>query len=271
VKKQLFVLIAVGFLIAAGRAQAADSSARVTEAVNEVDHGLSQSTDTHPAPVGTVLLDGEYLKTGIKSRAELKLANATITRLGANTIFNYTVGDNQIDLQTGTILFSKPKDSKPMMIKTAAVTAAIVGTTGFVQKNGKSLLFGLIEGKAIVTIDGVNYTVNSGEILKFTPGFPPQIFAFNVPLLLATSPLITKFPPDLPNEKDIDHEVADYNDLVGRGFIQSPKTPFFLLTDKGYVPSVPIVGIDSAGQALDRFNTPPVKPQQDIPQNPNYP
>ena len=270
-KNRLFIQLAVGLLVAASRSFAADSAATVTEAVNQVDHGLTQSTETHPAPVGTILRDGEYLKTGVKSRAELKLANDTITRLGANTIFNYLVGENQIDLQTGTLLFSKPKDTKPMMLKTAAVTAAIVGTTGFVQKIGNSFLFGLIEGKAVLTIGGVEYTVNAGEILKFTPGSPPQIFAFNVPLLLSTSPLITKFPPNLPNEKYIDHEVAVYNDLVGRGFIQPPKDPFYLLKDTGYVPTVPFPGIDSAGQALDKFNTPAPKPQPSQPYNPYYP
>ena len=63
-----------------------------------------------PAKVGTTLQDGEYLKTGAKSRAELDLANQSVTRVGANTIFNYTAGNNEVDLQAGTILFSKPKD-----------------------------------------------------------------------------------------------------------------------------------------------------------------
>ncbi len=112
---------------------AADTSATVTEAVNEVSHGSAQASATSPAKSGTRIQDGEYLKTGVKSRAELSLANQSITRLGANTIFNYSVANNEIDLQSGTILFSKPKDGKEMIIKTAAVTAAIVGTTGFAQ------------------------------------------------------------------------------------------------------------------------------------------
>jgi len=268
VKTKLFLSIAAGVLLLAGRSFAAGSAATVTEAVNQVDHGLTQSTETHPAPKGTVLADGEYLKTGVKSRAELELANKTITRLGANTIFNYSAADNQVDLQTGTLLFSKPKDEKPMTIKTAAVTAAIVGTTGFIQKQGKSIVFGLIEGSATATIDGVDFTIHAGQLLKFTPGSPPQILSFDVPLLLATSPLITKFPHNLPNEKYINREIAEYNDLVGRGFIQPPKDPFYLLNFAGYPPTFPLPGFDSAGQALDKFNHPPSDDTQQPPQPP---
>jgi len=260
VKQSIFVQIAASFLIGTVLASA-DSAATVTQVYNQVDHGKTQSTDTTPAKVGTVLGDGEYVKTGAQSRAELKLANSSITRLGANTIFNYSASSNQLDLQSGTMLFSKPKDGKPMTVKTAAVTAAIVGTTGFIQKQGNSFMFGLIEGTATLTIGGVDYTITAGQILKFTPGSPPQILAFNVPLLLATSPLITKFPHDLPNEGAIKDEVADYNDLVSRGFIQPPQQPYFIAEVTGYVPTVPIPGTDSAGQALNLHNTPP--PQDD--------
>ncbi len=270
VKKLLFAQVLVGLIIATGHSFA-DSAAKVTEAVNEVDHGMSQSSDTAPAKVGTTIQSGEYLKTGANSRAELALANATITRLGANTIFNYTASDNQVDLQSGTMLFSKPKDGKTMTIKTAAVTAAIVGTTGFVQKHGNSILFGLVEGHVDMTINGVTYSIGAGELLKFTPGQPPQILAFDVPKFLSTSPLITAFPHDLPNEGAIKHEIAEYNDLVDRGFIQPPQNPFFLIDPSGYVPTVPVPAYDSAGQAHNEFNQPPPVLQNSQPNPPPPP
>jgi hypothetical protein len=219
-----------------------------------------QTADTAPAKTGTRLQDGEYLKTGVKSRAELELANQSITRLGANTIFNYSVAGNEIDLQAGTILFSKPKDGKQMNIKTASVTAAVVGTTGFVQVHGKGFLFGLVEGKATLTIGGVDYNITAGEILQSNPGKPPQIYSFNVPLFLKTSPLLTKFYHRLPNQLYIDQEIAEYDDLVARGFIQPPTGPFFLTGFDGSVPTVPVPGHDSAGNALHEFNKPPPPP-----------
>src|SRR5476651_300398 len=102
-----------------------------------------------------------------------------ISRMGANTIFNYSAANNEIDLQAGTILFSKPKDGKQLNIKMASVTAAVVGSTVLAQvkidthfveanKGGNNDLgpFSAIsiavieEGKnspTIVTIGGVTY------------------------------------------------------------------------------------------------------------------
>jgi mannose-6-phosphate isomerase-like protein (cupin superfamily) len=232
---------------------------------NQVTHGSTQTADTSPAKVGTHLQDGEYLKTGVKSRAEIELANQSVTRLGANTIFNYSVTNNEIDLQAGTILFSKPKDAKQMNIKTASVTAAVVGTTGFVQEHGKSFLFGLVEGHATLTIGGVTYKITAGQILRFSPGAPPRISSFNVPLFLKTSPLITRFDHPLPNQSYIDKGVAEYDDLVARGFIQPPTEPFFITDFGGSVPTVPVPGQDSSGNALNKFNTPPPPPPRPPP------
>lgn len=239
---------------------AADSFATVTESVNQVTHGSLESSKSFPAPTGTHLPLGEYLKTGVKSRAELELANLSITRLGANTIFNYSPSNNEIDLQAGTVLFSKPKDGKQMNIKTASVTAAIVGTTGFVQKQGNTITFGLVEGHVTITIGGKNYGLTAGEIVKFTPGQPPQFFYFNVPLFLKTSPLITKFKHHLPTQAAIDQEIIDYDNLVARGFIQPPQQPFFLTDADGTISTIPVIGNDSAGNSLRQFNTPPPVP-----------
>jgi hypothetical protein len=255
--KHLFGFLLGLYVASTGALFASDSSATVTEAVNQVTHGSLESSKSFPAPTGTHLPLGEYLMTGLKSRAELELANLSITRLGANTIFNYSPSNNEIDLQAGTVLFSKPKDGKQMNIKTASVTAAIVGTTGFIQKQGKAIIFGLVEGHSTVTIGGKNFNITSGEIVKFTPGQPPQFFFFNVPLFLKTSPLITKFKHHLPTQSYIDKEIDEYNDLVDRGFIQPPQNPFFLTDAEGTIPAVPISATDSAGKGLEQFNAPP--------------
>lgn len=268
--KRLLSLLLATFVAGITPLIAANSAAIVTEAVNDVSHGTSQTAEAQAAKVGTQVQDGEYLKTGVKSRAELQLANQTVTRLGANTIFNYSSTNNEIDLQSGTILFSKPKDASQMTIKTASVTAAVVGTTGFVQLRPKGgFLFGLIEGHATLKIDGITYNITAGQILMFSPGKPPQIYAFNVPALLKTSPLITRFHHQLPNQLYIDKEVAEYDDLVARGFIEPPTEPFFLTDFEGSVPTVPIPAHDSAGNSLHIFNTPPPPPPPPtMPSNP---
>jgi hypothetical protein len=230
-----------------------EPAATVTEAVNDVTRGSSQATGTELARVGSKLEGGQYLKTGVKSRAELQLANLSITRLGADTIFDYSPKANEIDLQEGTILFSKPKDSSQMTIKTAAVTAAVLGTTGFVQVKGKVFIFGIIEGHSRVVINGMTYDVNAGDILRCSGGAPPQIFAYNVPHFLATSPLMLDFSGKLPNQPYIDQEVAEYNNLVARGFITPPSNP--PSSDiVGAVPTVPMIAYDSVGAAHYVFN-----------------
>ena len=257
-KNSILSLAVTIFALGISQSMAADSAATVTEAVNQVVHGSSQATDTAPATPGTRLQDGEYLKTGVKSRAELELANQTITRLGANTIFNYSLANNEVDLQAGTILFSKPKDGQQMNIKTASVAAAIVGTTGFVSVHGHQVLFGLIEGHAVLTIGGIRYHVGAGETLQFNNGTPPQIHSFNVPLLLKTSPLITNFKP-LPNQPYIDREVAEYNNLASRGYIESGSGPtvYGLLNNLNSGTPIKPPAFDSAGNAHSQANTPP--------------
>jgi hypothetical protein len=254
--------------VSVGSSSAADSAATVTEAVNQVTHGSSQATAALPAKVGTPIQDGEYLKTGVKSRAELQLANQSITRVGANTIFNYSVGDNEVDLQAGTILFSKPKDGKQMTIKTASVTAAVVGTTGFARLRDHDFLFGLVEGHARLTVGGVHYSIEAGQILDSKAAGAPQVYSFNIPAFVQTSPLITRFSDRLPNQAYIDREVAEYNNLVARGFVQPGTEPLVVTDFGGAVPTVPITATDSAGTSHHQFNNPPPPPAMPPPPPP---
>ena len=46
----------------------------------------------------------DRIRTGRESRAELTFTNATITRLGANTIFSFSEGARAFDLASGAIL-----------------------------------------------------------------------------------------------------------------------------------------------------------------------
>jgi mannose-6-phosphate isomerase-like protein (cupin superfamily) len=246
-------------VILASVARAADASATVTEVHDEVTRGAAQGTGSVPAKVGTHVANGEYLKTGAKARAELQFPDLTITRMGANTIFNYSLTNNEVDLQSGTILFSKPKDGKELDIKTSSVTAAILGTTGFLSLHGHDYTFGLIEGHARLIIGGKSVPVGGGQVLHIDAGGLPQVFAFDVPLLVQTSPLMTQFQSTLPNQVYINQAVSEYNDLAARGFIQKPQPPY-LGNGGGSLPGVTIVAFDSAGNAVNNFYNPPPTP-----------
>jgi len=264
--------LALAFVLGTGPSLQADPAARVTEAVNVVDHGSKESATT-PATVGTSVHDGEYLETGKQSRAEMLLPTASITRLGANTIFNYSVESNTVDLQAGTVLFCKPKDAKQLMIKTAAVTAGITGTTGFISvQTGKNhqitYLLGLIEGHATAWADGHPFPIGAGDILEFKPGSKPFVFAFDVPRFVKTSSFLTKFRGTLPNQSSIDAEVASYQDDVRRGFIQ---TPAHAIDYSGDIPVLSTPAYDSArnsqGQPQGNANPTPTPTRTQPPSN----
>ncbi len=242
------------------RVNAADT-ASVTVAVNIVEHGPNASTAREPAEKGTAIHDGEYLQTGSSSRAELLLPTSSITRLGANTIFNYSVSSNEVDLQAGTILFCKPREAHELMIKTAAVTAGITGTTGFVSVQGtgskKTYIFGIIEGHAVAHADDHPFPVGPGDILEFRPGIKPFTFPFDLPRFVKSTSLIKSFKGTLPNQSAIDRQLAEYADDVSRGFIITPSR---MIDYSGDIPVLSVVAYNSAQNAQgqqSRGGTPP--------------
>jgi len=217
--------LAFAFAFGDGLAVADGSTAQVTERVNDVEKSPHGTTDYSPVEVGATVRDGEQVKTGARSRAELALPTASIARLGANTIYNFSVADNTIDLQEGDILFCKRKDARTLTIKTAAVTAGITGTTGFFSVQGghkKTYIFGIIEGHATAHADDHPFLLGPGDILEFAPGGRPFIFAYDLPRFVRSSSLLTKFKGTLPNQAYIDRALADYRDDLSRGFIQPP-------------------------------------------------
>jgi len=199
-------------------------AATVTQIFHNITLSATPSGKTELAAVGATLHDGEYLKTGKTSLAELELANKTITRLGPSTIFTYSGSTREANLQTGTILFSKPKDGSEFTIKTSNVTAPITGTTGFVERQGNSVVFGVIEGTVQVTVGTAKAILKAGKMLACVPGANPQIVSFDVPNFVSTSAFFHGFQRPLPNEKYVEKEIAEYHNLVSRGFIEPIKT-----------------------------------------------
>ena len=251
--------------LAMGASVSADQPATVTEVVNDVERGSQGSTDYSPASKGTPVHDGQDVKTGIQSRAELRLPTTSITRLGANTIFNYSVETNTIDLQAGTILFCKPKDAPHLNVKTAAVTAGIVGTTGFISIRGEgskaTYVLGIIEGHATATADGHPFLIGSGDILEFKSGIRPFVFAYDLPRFVKSSALVNKFKGTLPNQAYIDRAVASYQEDASRGFITSPSHSI------DYSGDIPILSTTDLSSAMNSLNpsskgAPPPPPQQ---------
>jgi len=102
--------------------------AELTAVINEV-RLLDPAAGERGAKIKDVV-EGEIgVKTGIQSRAELLFQDKTLTRLGANTLFSFNEGTRNLELERGTMLLQCPKGVGGAKIRTAAVTAAITGTT----------------------------------------------------------------------------------------------------------------------------------------------
>ncbi len=184
--------------------------AKVSYSVNEVVHGKQNVSQA--APVGTLVEDGEYVKTGNISRAELAFSNQTITRLGANTIFNYD--SSAYHLESGTMLFAKPKDGKTYEVKTGSVTAAILGSVAqFFYNPATHNSVVLNEGGTVsIIILGKSYPLSPGEGVSYTPGKAPYFFYFNLQHQIDTSALLTAFPPlSFYNQSELKRGLRDFH------------------------------------------------------------
>jgi hypothetical protein len=139
----------------AGVASAAPfGEAQITQIIRDVQVLPTQATP-RPAAVKENVGNGSAVRTGGESRAELTFRDLTITRLGANTIFSFNEGTRNLELGGGAILLHVPKDSGGAKITTAAVTAAITGTTVLEEYHRDTYIkFVVLEGTARMYLKG---------------------------------------------------------------------------------------------------------------------
>src|SRR5437588_2613931 len=160
-------------LAAFAGANAADlKEARVTQIVRDVKL-LPNAASARPAVVNDPVRDGTAVRTGIESRTELTFPDATLARLGANTIFSFTEGTRNLELTDGAMLLRVPKNVGGAKINTAAVTAAITGTTVMLEFHKNSYVkFIVLEGTGRIFLPrhlGESVLVHAGQMLIAKP------------------------------------------------------------------------------------------------------
>src|ERR1043166_3212723 len=116
------------FFFAHGSTAGPLSSAQVTKIINRVSV-VDPARGAHSAAVREVIKDDLGLQTGARSRSELLFQDNTLTRIGAETFFSFKTGTRDLTLEKGSMLLQVPKGLGGAKIHTAAVTAAITGTT----------------------------------------------------------------------------------------------------------------------------------------------
>src|SRR3982075_4392405 len=141
------------------------TSAQITKIIKRV-RVIDPTKGGHPAIVRDVIKDDLGLQTGEKSRSELLFQDNTLTRIGAETFFSFKTGTRDMTLEKGSMLLQVPKGLGGAKIHTAAVTAAITGTTIMMEYIPRRFIKVLVlEGSLRLYRDGT-----FGDSLVLTPG-----------------------------------------------------------------------------------------------------
>jgi len=167
--RQFFCLAAACAALLAPQTSYAEvfTQAEISQIFNEVK--TLDTTGARPSKIRETIQGVQSVKTGTQSRAELTFPDKSLTRLGGNTIFSFQQGTRELELKQGTILFQVPKGNGGAKIRTAAITAAITGTTGFYEFSPKAgadgvIKFGILEGSATLFIKGrLGHFITVGE------------------------------------------------------------------------------------------------------------
>jgi hypothetical protein len=140
------------------------TSAEVTKIINRVSV-IEPAKGDRPAALRDVIKDDLGLQTAARSRSELLFQDNTLTRVGAETFFSFKTGTRDMTLEKGSMLLQVPKGLGGAKIHTAAVTAAITGTTIMMEYSPRQYLKVLVlEGSLRLSRDG------SGDSLVLHPG-----------------------------------------------------------------------------------------------------
>ncbi len=178
----------------------------------------------------------EILSTGAGSRAELLAADGTVTRVGANSLFYFSPGRREVNLEKGTILFHSPSGKGGGVIRSAGASAGVIGTSIIVSatKNGGFKLL-VLEGKAKATLpNGQSLIVGAGQLTFVMPGsrqFGPVV-NFRLKDQVAGSNLVKGFKAPLASLPKITEAVATQERKIAAGRIDATS---FLVDDTNLV------------------------------------
>ena len=198
--KSKLVTSFLAILLAASSAAIADSKkeARVTQIIRDVKLMPSEAA-AHAATMNDKVNEDTGVRTGTESRSELTFVDLTITRLGANTVFAFTKGGHNTEMESGSMLLRVPKNSGGGRITSSGVSVAVTGTTVILESLRGNRLF-VLEGGARISL--IKYPsqfqiLRAGQMVDVPPGaktiLPPTNFDIND--LMRKHPLITDFPP----------------------------------------------------------------------------
>jgi FecR protein len=171
------------------------TSAEVTKIINRVSV-IDPARGVHPATLRDVIKDDLGLQTAAKSRSELLFQDNTLTRIGAETFFSFKTGTRDMTLERGSMLLQVPKGLGGAKIHTAAVTAAITGTTIMMEYSpGQYLKVLVLEGSLRLSRNGSfgdSLVLHPGKMVIMRPDAKkiPDPIDVDLAEIVRTSPLV---------------------------------------------------------------------------------
>src|SRR6266404_5399491 len=237
------------------------TSAEVTKIINRV-RVIDPVKGGHPAIVREVIKDDLGLRTGEKSRSELLFQDNTLTRIGAETFFSFKTGTRDMTLEKGSMLLQVPKGLGGAKIHTAAVTAAITGTTIMMEYNpGQYIKVLVLEGSLRLSRNGSfgdSLVLHPGKMVIMRPDAKkiPDPIDVDLAEIVKTSTLVN-FPGGniLPSMPLIQAAISDQAREVAKGTLvptnlvmgQGTKV---ILASKNLLGSGPAVSVSSSTQVV---------------------
>ena len=221
-----FALAVVGFCSVVSTHQSIAgplTSAEVTKVINRVSV-IDPAKGTHPAVLRDVIKDNLALQTGARSRSELLFQDNTLTRFGAETFFSFKTGTRDLTLEKGSMLLQVPKGLGGATIHTAAVTAAITGTTIMMEYSpGQYLKVLVLEGSLRLSRNGSfgdSLVLHPGKMVIMRPDAKkiPDPIDIDLAEIVRTSTLVN-FPGSkvLPSMPLIQAAITDQAKAVAKG------------------------------------------------------
>src|SRR5438045_2447845 len=199
------------------------TSAEVTKIINRVSV-IEPAKGDRPAALRDVIKDDLGLQTGARSRSELLFQDNTLTRLGAETFFSFKTGTRDLTLEKGSMLLQVPKGLGGATIHTAAVTAAITGTTIMMEYSpGQYLKVLVLEGSLRLSRNGSfgdSLVLHPGKMIIMRPDAKriPDPIDIDLAQIVRTSTLVN-FPGSevLPSMPLIQAAITDQAKAMAKG------------------------------------------------------
>ena len=199
------------------------TSAEVTKIINRVAV-IDPARGDHPAAIRDVIKDDLGLQTGEKSRSELLFQDNTLTRLGAETFFSFKTGTRDMTLEKGSMLLQVPKGLGGAKVHTAAVTAAITGTTIMMEYiPGRYIKVLVLEGSLRLSRNGRfgdSLVLRPGKMVIMRPDAKtiPEPVDVDIKRIVKTSTLVN-FPdsPPLPSMSLIQDAIEVQDRSLAKG------------------------------------------------------